>query len=288
MRARAAILALILLGGAAALGPVSRACGCPEDPRTPEQALPAYDAVFLGQTLAITISPTGSASAPHQKEMVDRLDVTVKVLETWKGSPAPGDHVLVHTNPDTASCGYPFQVGKTSLVWATEASGVLTTSVCDRTKATGTIEAETDLRHLRDLAETWTWHRVQAAGFTVLLPDGFAADALPFDLPEDVTRWQTIWWKPLDPARSGGWSNLGLKISYEYLGATASVAPLPKLESTVAGKAATMRHVALPNGRRVMSVYWVGPKSSSETLVLHCDVDPVHDVCTRVADSIQW
>jgi len=106
---------------------------------------------------------------------------------------------VVRTNPDSASCGYPFHVGTTFLVWARSSSGVLTTHLCDRTKPTGMVETETDLRHLRDLAETWTWRRVQADGFTLLLPEGFVPDPTTFELPEDATRWQAIWWRPLNP-----------------------------------------------------------------------------------------
>lgn len=282
MQARAAILASILCVWAmAASSPVSRGCSCVESKSTPEQALQNYDAVFLAQTLAITLS-TG-------EEIADGVDVTLKVLETWKGHSAPGDRVVIHTNEDTASCGYPFHVGTTFLVWARNTSGVLTTYLCDRTKATGTGESETDLRHLRDLTETWTWRRVQADGSTLLMPEGFVSDPTPFDLPEDVTRWQAIWWRPLTPARSGGWSDAGRKISYEYLrSADAPPAPLPTLESTVAGKAATMTHVALPDGRSVTSVYWIGSGSTPGVLALHCDVDPTHDVCERVLESIAW
>lgn len=280
MQARAAILASAFsVWAILASGPVARACSCVETKRTPEEALQGYDAVFLGRALAIT-----GREAPDA-EMVDGVDVTLRVLESWKGGSSPGDRLVVRTNTDSASCGYPFHVGSTFLVWARTSSGVLTTHLCDRTEATNTAETETDLRHLRDLAETWTWRRVQADAFSLLLPKEFVPDPTPFELPDDVAGWQAIWWKPLEPVRSGGWSHAGRKISYEFLGhVVGASAPPPKLESTVAGKAATIRHVALPDGRNVMSVYWMG----TEVLAMHCDVDPAHDVCERVLESLQW
>ena len=282
MQARAAILASILVTAIPAFSPVARACSCLlESNSMAEQALQGYDVVFLGRAMAITARETLDAEIIH-------VDVALKVLESWKGGSAPGDRLVVRTNPDSASCGYPFHVGTTFLVWARSSSGVLTTHLCDRTKPTGMVETETDLRHLRDLAETWTWRRVQADGFTLLLPEEFVPDPTPFQLPEDATRWQTIWWRPLNPPRSAGWSHAGSKISYEYLRSVDTPPAPPALESTVAGKAATVVHVASPDGRSVMSVYWMETESTPEVLALHCDVDRAHDVCTRVVDSIQW
>jgi hypothetical protein len=101
------------------------ACRCL--PVEPLAEFAERDAVFSGVVTAIV---------PEEERI---RHVFVEVLEVWKGESPEGALVRVDTSADTASCGFPFQVGETYVIFASNGSdglGTLSTNLCT---ATGTV-----------------------------------------------------------------------------------------------------------------------------------------------------
>ena len=100
-----------------------------------EAAYEKAEAVFYGKVLKI-----------RKSKLFNKLQVTFKILETWKGTTT--ERIIVTTEGlGFGVCPYDFDVGKTYLVYAyTWESKVLQTSHCTRTKELS--EAERDLRVL--------------------------------------------------------------------------------------------------------------------------------------------
>jgi len=77
-----------------------------------------------------TARPVGERPAP---EPWGSVVVTLKVSERFKGD--VGDSLIVRTEDEAPSCGYPFQVGGEYLVFAEElAAGGLSTTSCSATR----------------------------------------------------------------------------------------------------------------------------------------------------------
>lgn len=100
--------------------PSASACSCLETPV--EEARTASAAVFEAQVASIEPIEGGAGA----------IRVRLDVVQTWKG--ANTEHLEVTTSSNEASCGYPFEVGRSYLVYATEAQGELRVSLCSRTR----------------------------------------------------------------------------------------------------------------------------------------------------------
>jgi hypothetical protein len=71
--------------------------------------------------------------------------VKIKVKESWKGQLSK--QVIINTRTDGAACGYPFEVGKSYLIFAGSSDdGNLTTGLCSRNSEIE--EAEEELKML--------------------------------------------------------------------------------------------------------------------------------------------
>ncbi len=113
-------LGLVLLSSAvswtAPLG--ASACSCAEQPF--ETAHAGAAAIFEGRAASIAPQEDG------------RLLVTFDVVQTWRA--AGHEHVEVLTQALEATCGYPFEIGTSYLVYAAEAEGDrYLVSLCSRT-----------------------------------------------------------------------------------------------------------------------------------------------------------
>ena len=114
-----AVAAAVLSRGDAAAG-----CSC-RLPPPPQEALAQADAVFVGLVQESVAQDVESAPG-------SRVAVTFSVLRSWKGVEEPS--VTVYTGANTAVCGYPFDVGRRYLVYATVSDpGMLATNMCTRT-----------------------------------------------------------------------------------------------------------------------------------------------------------
>lgn len=129
------ILALALVLGFG-LSDMALACTCAPPP-PPAQARDAADSVFSGTVLSITPGKNG-------------LDVKIQVDRSWKS--ARCGTVVVQTPPDSAMCGYSFEVGKSYLIYADLEKGKLSTSLCSRTRTVE--EAGEDLAALGEPEQT--------------------------------------------------------------------------------------------------------------------------------------
>jgi hypothetical protein len=107
---------------------IALACKCA--PVTPAAALSQSTAAFSGRVTGID---TPAATSPTA--YMDPLTVHVAVAEVWKGDvPATA---LVETAQETASCGYPFEVGRDYVIYATAApnhTDPFATGMCSGTK----------------------------------------------------------------------------------------------------------------------------------------------------------
>lgn len=102
-------------------------------PQTVEQAVQSADAIFEARVASIT--PEGER----------RLRVQMDVVQSWRGADA--EHVEVLTAAQSAECGYPFEVGRSYLVYAQRSqTGALSTGLCSRTRPVQ--EADEDRRAL--------------------------------------------------------------------------------------------------------------------------------------------
>jgi hypothetical protein len=121
------------------LGVARRAEACSCFPATSiEDAIRATDSVLEARVTALR----KAADNPEQYVVV--LDVK----KSHKG--APGPHLEVITEVETAMCGYPFQPGRDYLVYAHRNGERLEVGLCSRTRPIA--EAADDLRVLGDLA----------------------------------------------------------------------------------------------------------------------------------------
>jgi hypothetical protein len=102
----------------------------------PSQELKESAAVFLGRVSAIRYTD----STLLKEEIIsssDRIIVSFDVLKTWKGDKKTT--LNVETGVTTKTCGYPFKVGESYLVYTFYQIGgsdstTLLTSLCSRTR----------------------------------------------------------------------------------------------------------------------------------------------------------
>lgn len=135
--AAALVVAVVAVAAVVTAARPASACSCMA-PAPPETAAAEADAVFAGEVTEL--SERGRAT--H----VARVAVT----EVFTGE--VGEEVEVHTPPDSAACGYAFEVGREELVYAVlDDDGRLQTNLCDRTAPVA--EADDDLAALGDGSE---------------------------------------------------------------------------------------------------------------------------------------
>lgn len=143
----AALTLLVALGCVGLCPPSAETCSCMQSGPPCKEFWDA-DAVFLGRVTAIAERPVSPTPA-----FADRLNVTLHVLEAFRGTTGPD--VVVRTGGGGGDCGYPFRTGEMHLVYArlTE-SGELATSICSRTTPLGSAQA--DLAYARGLKNDGT------------------------------------------------------------------------------------------------------------------------------------
>lgn len=130
----AIILALLTLGLLQAATPLpTYACDCTG--RAPaKQILESSDVVFLGKVISITDSAPPTRAEDHVP-FTGRA-VLFEVITIWKGKPKA--QIIVHTASDGISCGVPFTVGETRVVFASEWDNQpLRTASCDYLRPEG-------------------------------------------------------------------------------------------------------------------------------------------------------
>ena len=97
------------------------ACSCIA-PEGPLEEMSNSDFVFSGIVKSIS-----SNHGPHGIT----LKVRLQVLSQWKGE-LP-EEVIVETADNSAACGYPFDKGKSYLIYGYMHEGVMGTGICTRT-----------------------------------------------------------------------------------------------------------------------------------------------------------
>ena len=97
----------------------------------PKEALAKADAVFSGTVEKID-KVSEKVTYDGKVSSYDRLKVTVRVQESWKGTNAAT--LMVYTSPDGAMCGYQFTKGTRYLIYAGQGEKKeLVASLCSRT-----------------------------------------------------------------------------------------------------------------------------------------------------------
>jgi hypothetical protein len=113
----------------------AQACSCVQ-PGPPAAEFEQFDAVFTGVVTAFT-----------QPSDFDRK-ATLSLMKVWKGDFNRLDKI--YTGPNSAACGYEFQVGKSYVIYAWETdAGHFRTNICTRTARIQ--DAEEDLAYLDEL-----------------------------------------------------------------------------------------------------------------------------------------
>jgi hypothetical protein len=117
----------LLLGQWLALSPrPAYACTC-APPGPPAEALAMATAVFAGTVTAVDDPATGP-----EISSADLMTITFDVSQVWKGDSA--ETVAIKSPRDSASCGYPFEIGREYLVYVNPWDGQQdAASLCSRT-----------------------------------------------------------------------------------------------------------------------------------------------------------
>lgn len=132
--AAAGVVAVVVMAAMVTAARPASACSCMA-PAPPETAATEADAVFVGEVTDVS----AGAGAGHVAQLA--------VTEVFTGE--VGEEVEVHTPPDSAACGYPFEVGREELVYAVlDDQGRMQTNLCDRTAPVA--DADADLAALGD------------------------------------------------------------------------------------------------------------------------------------------
>lgn len=109
------------------------ACEC-ATPESPAIELSKAEAVFTGKVIKIDKSKYNESI----------LNVKFKVLKAYKG--ISDEFIVVNTSYSGFSCGFPFVENEEYLIYASSREGILSTSICSRTKKLS--EAREDLAEL--------------------------------------------------------------------------------------------------------------------------------------------
>jgi hypothetical protein len=104
------------------------ACSC-VPPGSPAEELGRSDAVFLGKVVDVK-TPSGPITSS-----ADSTSATLEISTVWKGQVA--QTITLTTPGSSASCGVTFEQGKEYVVYAQVSDGVLSTTLCSRTRPAG-------------------------------------------------------------------------------------------------------------------------------------------------------
>ncbi|HEY0550491.1 MAG TPA: hypothetical protein VGF13_12885 [Verrucomicrobiae bacterium] len=108
------------------------ACSCLPNP-PPKEALAKAAAVFSG-TVENTEKSSYRVTYDGKEFTHERIKVTVRVQESWKGTNAAT--LVIYTETDGAMCGYSFAKGTRYIIYAhQDAKKDLLVSLCSRTAA---------------------------------------------------------------------------------------------------------------------------------------------------------
>lgn len=99
------------------LAPSTFACSC-LPPGSPSEELASHDAVFSGKVLDI-------------KEKGEEIEVTVEVIEAWKG--INSKETTIYTPSNSAACGVNFETNIEYIIYANNDNGEFHTNLCSRT-----------------------------------------------------------------------------------------------------------------------------------------------------------
>ncbi len=124
MRLVSSACALILFG--LAVPRPAGACSCLSPP-PPLVALVRSDLVCTGRVTRI-LDPGDDPSSSRT------LRCTLSAVHMWKGARPSGDSLVVETSAGSASCGYPFRLGRDYLVYCAGRTGRPSTGLCTRTR----------------------------------------------------------------------------------------------------------------------------------------------------------
>ena len=147
---RRALLSTLVVFAAAMYPGIASACSCMESP-LPCGSL-AGSSVFIGTVQSRSDSPQEGTTRDSRPGYTFRL----AVVEAFAG--VTDREVTVRTATDTAACGYPFEVGKTYLVYAAPTGGGYGVSLCSRTRPLA--GANDDLALIRGAAQGQSTSRV--------------------------------------------------------------------------------------------------------------------------------
>jgi hypothetical protein len=124
--------------------PDANACSCTQPPsRSGVAEAGEYGAVFAGNVIALRLDEDKSlpGNAEHRRHLVH---AKIQVLGAWKGSRQA--EVTVETDYFSGTCGYPFKLGESYLIYARGATEPYHVDFCSPTKPLATATAEaTDL-----------------------------------------------------------------------------------------------------------------------------------------------
>jgi hypothetical protein len=117
------------------------ACSCMERP-SPCAAFARDQAVFVGRVVDIVRS--------EKSEFMTGVTALFAIERAFKGLSATQKTVDVRTGSSGGDCGYDFKAGQRYLVFASQSSGFLYTSICSNTEPVS--EAEDDIELIKALA----------------------------------------------------------------------------------------------------------------------------------------
>lgn len=134
-RLMAALLGLLVMLAALVHATSAGACSCALKPPAAEE--------FARSKSVFEAKVVSSKSTPP------RLKTTLHVIRGWKGVAAGSPDIVV--DQDTL-CGFPFELGKTYVVYASEDSGAVSVSLCSRTTASDIAAERTKLESIAKAA----------------------------------------------------------------------------------------------------------------------------------------
>ena len=106
----------------------AHACSCAETDEPLEEAVERYEVVALGIVTSMQLHFTVTDEVARYLNK----SITLRVRKSWKGDVEP--EMRFNTAFDSASCGYPFQLGHQYLVFLSRTTPeTLVTSICSPT-----------------------------------------------------------------------------------------------------------------------------------------------------------
>jgi len=132
------LLLIAMTNGPPRIGSICMAdtCSCLELPEA-RVALASAAAVFLG-----TVTNIEEISFDRGGEGIPGREVSLRIHASWKGVDEASQVMVVRTGYGAGDCGFDFERGTVYLVYAYESGDGLSTSICTRTAAARTAQAD--------------------------------------------------------------------------------------------------------------------------------------------------